>query len=170
MELYFENNLEDKSFTQFDIEDIAKKVINKALEIHGCPYDTEVSLYLVDNDEIKEINSNTRNIDKATDVLSFPNIEFETIGDFSFLDSEANSFDYFNPESELLVLGDIILSYDKILEQANEYGHSTLRETAFLIAHSILHLLGYDHMTDEERIPMEDMQNRILNELKIYRE
>lgn len=169
MDIFFENNC-DKEFPDFKIDDLAELVIEKTLNIHNCPFDTQVSVYLVNSDEIHSINKDTRNIDKATDVLSFPNIEFDKIGDFSFLENDDLVYDYFDPDSGQLILGDIILCYEKIVSQAAEYGHSEYRETAFLIAHSILHLLGYDHMVDDERIEMEKMQNRILDELKIYRD
>lgn len=168
IELYFENNT-DNDF-DFDAIKIAKNVIEEALAIHKCEYDSYVSLYIVEEEEIQAINKDTRDIDKVTDVLSFPGIQFEIIGDYSILEDESSSFDYFDPDTGLLNLGEIVICYNKVISGANEYGHSELREYAFLVAHSILHLLGYDHMTDEERIPMEEMQNKILNKLNITRE
>ena len=103
-----------------------------------CPYETEVSLLLTTDEEIKEINRMQRQIDRATDVLSFPMADYETPGDFSHLDEDAGLF---HPDTGELMLGDIVISVDKVFEQAEEYGHSLLREYAFLIAHSMLHLL-----------------------------
>ena len=113
----------------------------------------------VDDEEIRKINSEYRGIDKSTDVLSFPFNEFEIPGNF---DNIEESVDAFNPETGELLLGDIILSTDHIKEQAIEYGHSETRELAFLVVHSMLHLMGYDHMVDEDRVIMEERQRKIL--------
>ena len=123
-------------------------------------------MVLTDNREIQALNREYRGIDAPTDVLSFPMLEFDTPSDFSQV--EAHVEDCFNPETGELILGDIILSVDKIREQAESYGHSQERELAFLIAHSMLHLCGYDHMEDEERKEMEAKQEKIL-ELGGYR-
>lgn len=167
MNLYYENETE-YSF-DFNVEDNAIKVIEEALKLHSCPYDVEVSLYIVNNKEIHAINKENRNIDRPTDVLSFPGIEFENVADFSIIENAPTKFEYINPENGLLNLGEIIISYEKVEEQAKEYGHSIYRELLFLVTHSILHLLGYDHMEENERIEMENMQNIILNNLQIYR-
>ena len=113
------------------------------------------------------MNRNFRGIDRPTDVLSFPLLNYDTPSDFSVAEEEeADSFD---PESGELMLGDIVLSGDKILEQAEAYGHSVKREFAFLVAHSMLHLCGYDHMTEEEAKEMERRQEEILQSLSITR-
>lgn len=147
-------------------EDIVVRVIEEVLEYVNCPYEVEVNVLLTMNDEIQEINYNFRKINKPTDVLSFPMIEFETPCAFDFLEE---SLEYFNPETGELLLGDIVISKEKVIAQALEYGHSIEREFAFLIAHSMLHLLGYDHLAEEERIVMEEKQNEILERLKISR-
>lgn len=152
----------------FDAEAIAKAVIEKTLAYVQCPYDVEISLLITDNEGIREYNRDYRNIDKETDVLSFPNVDYEVPGDFSNL--EKHYEDYFDPDSGRLVFGDMILSAPKVLEQAKAYGHSEKREFAFLIAHSMLHLCGYDHMEEEERIEMEKHQKEILNALEIRRD
>ena len=113
------------------------------------------------------MNREHRGIDRPTDVLSFPNVDYETPADFSGIEDSIE--DYFDPESGELCLGDIVISVDKVLEQAKEYGHSPKREYAFLIAHSMLHLLGYDHMEPEEAAVMEHKQEEILNRLGITR-
>jgi len=147
-------------------EEIADKVINAALDYEECPYEAEVSLTLVDNNRIHDINKEFRDIDRPTDVLSFPMVEYDDAGEFTFLEDED---DCFNPETGELMLGDIIISLDKVEEQAIAYGHSFTREYAFLIAHSMLHLMGYDHMTDDDASIMEAKQRAILDNLNITR-
>ena len=151
----------------FDSRQLAETVINAALDHEDFPYEAEVNLTLVDNEQIHRINKEYRHIDRPTDVLSFPLLSYETAGDFSGLEEEA--YENFNPDTGEILLGDIVISVEKVMEQAMSYGHSQKREYAFLILHSVLHLLGYDHMTDEERIVMEAKQNEILDDLKIYR-
>ena len=147
-------------------EEIADKVINAALDYEECPYEAEVSLTLVDNNRIHDINKEFRDIDRPTDVLSFPMVEYDDAGEFAFLEDED---DCFNPETGELMLGDIIISLAKVEEQAIAYGHSFTREYAFLIAHSMLHLMGYDHMTDDDASIMEAKQRAILDNLNITR-
>ena len=122
---------------------------------------------LTGNAEIQEANRNFRDIDRSTDVLSFPMVDYNSPTDFSLVDESPEC--YLNPETDELVLGDIMISVDKVYEQAEEYGHSRKREFAFLIAHSMLHLLGYDHMEDEERVVMETKQEAVLEALGITR-
>lgn len=166
MQLYLEN--ESGITFDFDTEDIAKKVINKVLEIEKCPFDTEVNLLITDNEGIREYNASMRDIDKPTDVLSFPGLFFEEPSAF-YIPKEEEA-DYTNPENGLIVLGDIIISADKVLSQAQEYGHNPKREFAFLVAHSMYHLCGYDHMTPEEAAIMEKKQEDILQMLQITRD
>ena len=142
--------------------DIIKDVAEYACDFVKCPYETEVNVLLTDNEGIREINKDNRNIDKPTDVLSFPMLDYNEPADFSL--AEENKYDYFDSESGNLMLGDIVISIDKVYSQAEEYGHSPKREIAFLTAHSMLHLFGYDHMEDDERERMEHLQERILNE------
>jgi len=148
---------------------LAKKVIEHILQKEGCPFDCEVNLTLTDNDGIQAVNKEFRDMDKPTDVLSFPNCDFDTPGEFSQFRDEDVYFDCFNPENNYFVLGDIMISRDKMLAQAEEYGHGVTREYAFLIAHSVLHLIGYDHMVEEEAKHMEAKQNEYLNDLGITR-
>lgn len=166
MQLYLENET-DISF-DFDTEEIAKKVIEKVLEVEKCPFNTEVNLLITDNEGIREYNASMRDIDKPTDVLSFPGLFFEEPSVF-FIPEEETA-DYTNPENGLIVLGDIIISVDKVLSQAEEYGHSNKREFAFLVAHSMYHLCGYDHMTTDEAAVMEKKQEEILQLLQITRD
>lgn len=149
-----------------DYEKTAELVINAALDYEKCPYEAEIGLTLVDNRSIHLINKEFRQIDAPTDVLSFPMIEYEKAGKFDFLEERD---DCFNPESGELMLGDIIISLDKVEEQAAAYGHSVTREYAFLIAHSMLHLMGYDHIDEAEAAEMEKRQSQILEGLGITR-
>lgn len=144
-------------------EEIIDRVIRGALEYEGCPYEAEVSVILTDNDSIQAINREQRQIDAPTDVLSFPMIDYEMPSHFDHVEEAAE--DYFNPETGELLLGDIVISVDKVIEQAALYGHSKERELAFLVAHSMLHLCGYDHMEEEERKEMEERQEEILKPL-----
>ena len=150
-----------------DYEEIIKNVIEAALDYEKCPYEAQVYVLLTDNEEIHQINREHRQIDRPTDVLSFPMAEYPAPADFS--DIEERDPDAFHPETGELILGDIIISMDKVKEQAKAYGHSNTRELAFLVAHSMLHLMGYDHMTPEEAVEMERRQEAILTELNYTR-
>lgn len=162
MTLYYDETGDTK--LPFESLSIAETVIQGTLRYLESPYDAEVNLLLTMNNEIREINQEHRNIDKSTDVLSFPAIDFEVPGDFS----DVSTFDL-NPETNELILGDIVISKEKVLSQGDEYGHSPLREYAFLIVHSVLHLVGYDHMEEDEKETMERIQKAIMEYLKISR-
>ena len=151
-----------------DFEKTAEAVAEKALDLEKCPYEAEISLTLVDNARIQELNREFRGIDRATDVLSFPMIDYPAPADFSAADEdEAECFD---PETGELLLGDIVISVERAAEQAKSYGHSLKREICFLIAHSMLPLMGYDHMTPEEAEVMEAKQETVLAELGLTRD
>lgn len=167
MTLEFEN--EQELPLPFDGEKLAALVIDKVLDLEECPYESEVSLTLTDNQEIHRLNREFRQIDRPTDVLSFPMVDFPAPADYAYLEKEGWE-DCFHPETGELLLGDIVLSVERALEQAEEYGHSLKREYAFLIAHSMLHLLGYDHMVPEEASVMEAKQEEALRQLNITRE
>ena len=161
MTFYVEN--ETEVTFPFDVEEIVEQVAEAVLDAEECPYETQVNVLLTDNEGIHEFNREHRGIDRETDVLSFPNVDFETEGDFDI--DEEREADYFDPDTGELILGDIIISVDKVKEQAESYGHSTKREFAFLVAHSMLHLCGYDHMTKDEEAEMIALQKKILDEL-----
>lgn len=152
---------------EFDYEEIQKKVVEACLNFEDFPYEIEISILLTDNDQIQQINKEFRGIDLPTDVLSFPTIEYETPGDYSNL--ENSSKENFHPETGELVLGDIVISVERAKQQAVEYGHSNQREIAFLTAHSMFHLFGYDHLVEEDFIKMEEKQNSVLDMLQIFR-
>ncbi len=166
MTFYVENETE---YTfDFDIEKLVEAVAIQVLDSEKCPYEAQVNVLVTDNEGIREYNRQFRDIDKETDVLSFPNVDYETPGAFEI--DEEQEADYFDPDSGELILGDVILSVDRIREQAENYGHSEKREFAFLVAHSMLHLCGYDHMTEEEAKVMEQRQEAALQALGITRE
>lgn len=166
MTFYVENET-DRTFP-FPVEETVRKVCEAVLEEEGCPYEVQVNVVLTDNEGIHEMNRETRGIDRPTDVLSFPNVDFEREGVFDIdEDSEA---DYFDPDTGELILGDIMISVDKVEEQAKSYGHNTRREFAFLVAHSMLHLCGYDHMEESDAKVMEQKQEEILAGLGITRD
>lgn len=150
----------------FDYKELAEHVITFTIDHENFPFEAEVNLLLVDNEKIHEINKEYREIDRPTDVLSFPLLSYETAGDFENIE---DCDDNFNPDTGEVMLGDIIISVDKVKEQASAYGHSCKREFAFLIVHSMLHLFGYDHMAPEEAVFMENKQKNILNEMNILR-
>lgn len=165
MSVFIENEY-DKNI-DIDYNTIIKKVVEEAIDFVKCPFECEVNVTIVNNDSIKEINKAQRDIDKETDVLSFPLIDYDSPADFTYVEDDIN---YFNPDSGELMLGDIVISYDRVISQAYEYNHSKVREIAFLTAHSMLHLFGYDHIEEDEREDMENKQNIILNNLGITRE
>ncbi len=144
-----------------EYDDIIRDVVNASLDFLKCPYECELSVTITDNDGIHEINLSERKIDSPTDVLSFPMLDFEVPNDLSYVEKYPQ--DYFDPETGELLLGDIVISIDKVRSQAKEYGHSEKREIAFLTAHSMLHLMGFDHIDEEERLQMEKMQRQILD-------
>lgn len=151
----------------FVLDKVVGQVIAGVLEWEKCPYEVQVNVLLTDKEGIREYNRQYRNIDKETDVLSFPNVDYERPGDFSLV--EKNEMAYADPDTGEIYLGDIILCRERISSQAQEYGHSELRELSFLIAHSMLHLLGYDHMEEAEEKIMIEKQEKILDKLGITR-
>ena len=165
MTVLLENEV-DFSF-EIEYEKIAEEVIKAALDYVECPYECEVNVLLTDNAGIQETNNMMRNIDAATDVLSFPMIDFTKEADFSIAEDDISLF---NASTGELLLGDIMISLEKVKEQAAQFNHSVTREYAFLIAHSMLHLSGYDHMEENERIRMEQMQEDILQQIGYTRE
>lgn len=145
-----------------------KKVIKLALNEEEVDVECEISMVFVDNEEIKEINNSTRKIDRETDVLSFPMLEYENKKVFKeiYKNHEFSQSDF---DGDELVLGDIVLSLEKALEQSKEFNHSYEREASYLVVHSVLHLLGYDHMNDEEKQVMRTREEEILKKLNINR-
>lgn len=165
--IYVDNNQRKYEITEEFQNDLIN-IIDFALKKEEVNIPYEVSLLFVDNDEIKEINNKYRGIDKATDVLSFPQINYPK--DKVFKDVYLNhKFSIQDLDGDLLLLGDIVLSLEKAEEQRLDYGHSFFRECSYLVVHSVLHLLGYDHMKDEEKAKMREREEAILSELNIMR-
>lgn len=147
VKLYIENEQDKIPYDEF-YADTVRRAVEGTLEYEGVSYSCEVSVTFVDNERIRELNSEYRNIDRETDVLSFPT------GD----------------TGEGVTLGDVVISLEKAKAQAEEYGHSLEREIAFLTVHSVLHLLGYDHETGEEdEKEMFCRQDEIMDKLGITR-
>ncbi|MCM1045424.1 MAG: rRNA maturation RNase YbeY [Candidatus Gastranaerophilales bacterium] len=165
MTFYVEN--ETHFSFPFDVEEIARQVADTALKSEGCPCEVQLNLILTDKEGIRRFNREYRGIDKETDVISFPNLDFASAGDFRM--DEARAADYFDPDTGEMLLGDIVICVDRVKEQANAYGHSEEREFAFLVAHSIFHLCGYDHMTEEDACLMERKQEAVLTGLGMVR-
>ena len=147
MEIYIDNR-QDKIEIDENMVEILKLAIKESLLLEKGATDYEISISIVDNVEIRLLNREYRNIDKETDVLSFPlNDEF----------------------GDIPMLGDIIISGEKALEQSIEYGHSLIREMAYLTVHSMFHLMGYDHMVDEDKAIMRNKEKKVMNNIGIYR-
>jgi len=139
-----------------DILKIDRKIINKlkeviitCLEEEGLSIDTEVSVSFVTNEEIRELNRDYRGLDKETDVLSFPMEDEFEVG--------------------VLLLGDIIISTKKAIDQASDFGHSVDRELAYLTAHSMFHLMGYDHINESDKLLMRNKEKEIMRKLEIFK-
>lgn len=165
MTIYFED--EAMLTFDFDLERQLEQIISFVRDYVKCPYDLEVSVTMVDKASIQEVNTEFRDMSRPTDVLSFPMAEYDKPADFngpSFCGSRTVI-----PDTNELVLGDMMLCSEVIKEQAKEYGHSEMREFSFLVVHSMLHLFGYDHMLERDRMEMEEEQRKIMNALGIRR-
>lgn len=149
MEYYIDNRQSKYEVTR-GLESLIEKVILESLKVEGLEGDFEVSISLVENKEIRELNRAYRNVDSITDVLSF---------------SMEDDFDFASR-----VLGDIIISIERAEEQALEYGHTLEREIAYLTCHSMFHLMGYDHMEDDEKSEMRVKEKQVMKNLKIFKE
>lgn len=165
MKLYVTYEAEEQ--LDFDYTGLAVSVGEAVLEAEHFPGGTEVNLVLTSNEEIQRVNREFRKTDAPTDVLSFPAVDFESPGDYPEYSDWKDT--YKNPDTGNIILGDIMISVPKSLSQAQLYGHSVKREFSFLFAHSMLHLLGYDHMEPDQARVMEEKQETILQNLGISR-
>lgn len=156
LQLLFEND--SNYIPANDLLKMLENVMLKSLELEGFTKEVEISLTFTTDELIKEINCKHRNMDKATDVLSFPMYEKQELSD---INTSISNFP--------VALGDIVVSVERAFSQAEEYGHSFEREMAFLVCHSMFHLLGYDHMTKQEEGLMMEKQNMVLEALGINR-
>lgn len=150
MELLIDDR-QDKVKIEEDVKDAVEKVVSECLKLEGLSTNYEISVSFVDNEEIKELNKEYRGIDRPTDVLSFPMEDDETSQDYT------------------PILGDIVISAEKALQQSVEFGHSFKREVAYLTAHSMFHLMGYDHETEEEKLVMRQKEKEVMKRLKIFK-
>ena len=175
------SSIENYKF-DFDILAVSKKISREVFKQENIKYDISFNLSIVSNYKIRKINREFRNIDKITDVLSFPNIDFKIVSNFAEfivknkkLTNKVISYkDYFDISivdinTNTIFLGDVLICYNKILSQAKKYNHSPKREYSFLLLHSLLHLLGYDHLHDDEERKMFKKQDEILKKLNIER-
>lgn len=168
IEVYYEE------IEKIDEEGLIKTVVETVLKDEKVLKDVDVYITLTNNENIRKINAEHRNIDKSTDVLSFPMFEREEIPTLKIENESLENSNYEDDENSFedpeIMLGDIIVSIEKVKEQAEEYGHSFRRELAYLVTHGMLHLLGYDHMIDEEKIVMRKREEEILEILDIKRD
>lgn len=148
MEIYYDDRQDDIKITE-EIKNLIEKSIAAVLKIEKLDENVEVSVSFVGDDEIRNLNREYRGVDKSTDVLSFP------MDDEFIIDNR--------------ILGDVIINTRRVMEQAEELGHSNERELSYLTVHSILHLLGYDHMEDEDKKEMREREKLAMRELSIYR-
>jgi len=145
------DNSQDKIRIDETVNDLIEKVALECLKLENKGFNYEISVTFVDDEEIRELNKEYRDVDKATDVLSFP--------------LEENEFDL--PGDTLL--GDIVISVETAKRQSEEYGHSLEREIAYLTAHSMFHLMGYDHMSEEEKLIMREKEKKVMKALGIFK-
>ncbi|MDU1953982.1 MAG: rRNA maturation RNase YbeY [Peptoniphilus lacydonensis] len=148
MKIYYDDRQEDIEITD-EIRELIKKSVKAVLKIENLEENVEVSVSFVGDDEIKGLNRDFRGVDKVTDVLSFP------IDDKFMIENK--------------ILGDVIINTKRVMEQASELGHTNERELSYLTVHSILHLLGYDHMDEIEKREMREREKLAMKELSIYR-
>ena len=165
--LYTDNRQNSIEVTD-DLINIINEVCDVALKDEEVTIPYQISLLFVDNNEIREINNETRGIDKVTDVLSFPMLDYPENMVFKNV-YKNKKFNEIYLDGEELVLGDMVLSLERAKEQSIEYNHSFEREVCYLVVHSILHLLGYDHMNDEDKAKIRTREEEILGKLNIKR-
>ena len=148
MEIYYDDRQDDIKITD-EIKNLIEKSIAAVLKVENLDENVEVSVSFVGDEEIRDLNRDYRGVDKSTDVLSFPmDDEFIIVS---------------------RILGDVIINTRRVMEQAKGLGHSNERELSYLTVHSILHLLGYDHMEDEDKREMREREKLAMKELSIYR-
>ncbi len=150
---------EDIALTK-EQKNLATKTIETVLDYTKFPYEVDVTLTITDDTYIHQLNLEHRGKDKATDVLSFPMIDWPSPCAYAYLETQIDGL--VNPETGYVILGDIVLSMDHVNAQAAEYGHTFEREFSFLIVHSMLHLLGYDHENPDDEIVMIREQKNIM--------
>ena len=154
--IYFMNS-QDKEEITYSLKILLRRAVEATLDYENFENDAQVSITFTDNEGIRVLNSQYRDIDKETDVLSFPLIDFESGEDLPIDDPE-------------MMLGDIVISLERAREQAEEYGHSRKRELSYLVAHSVLHLLGYDHLDEgEQKAQMRAREEAVMAAMELTR-
>lgn len=153
----FINDEQDSICIPDEINGIIEDIVEKILQDELSKSNYEVSITYVDDERIRELNAIYRDKDKSTDVLSFPMLEVEELGQESDLG-----------DGEIL-LGDIVISLETAKRQAEEYGHGLKREICYLVIHSMYHLLGYDHMNEEEKHEMREKEKSIVRAMEIFK-
>ncbi len=159
-------NIQGKIQVTDDIRRIIKACIDKVLDMEAFDLRAMVSVTLTDNPGIRQVNFDFRGIDSTTDVLSFPMLDLQPGDEVLEIDDFLDDAD---PDTGAVILGDILISLEKAREQAKEYGHSFDRELGFLVVHGMLHLLGYDHMTEQDRGIMRTREEAVLEALNLMR-
>ncbi len=159
MSVYIENG----GLVDDELKDTIIKSIEKSIQMMLPDEKTSVSLTFCDDTYIRQLNEQYRGINKETDVLSFPLLEANSVGNVNYSELD------FDPETEELMLGDIVISVERAKDQAVQYGHKLERELCYLCVHSVLHLFGYDHMNDDDKNIMRQKEEQILAELGIER-
>lgn len=161
IEFIIEDEQNKAEFTE-ELSGVIQRAVMTTMEVLNCAdTDCEVSVLITDNEGIRAINKETRDIDSATDVLSFPILEFDDDG---VMIEESGDYD-----GDLLLLGDIVISLERAAEQAAEYGHSLMREVGFLAAHSTLHLMGFDHIREEDAKVMRAHEKAVMEKMGLKR-
>lgn len=147
-------------------KEVFERIFNHALKLEGQVYPKlSINLSFLDREDMHELNLQTRNVDRATDVLSYPLL----LGESNIFDDKHFPYDV-NYDTGELCVGDIVICEDVALEQSKEYGHSYERELFYLFTHGVLHVLGYDHMVEEEKVVMRAREEEILNFMGIGRD
>ncbi len=155
-------NEQDKIQVGSELENLLLKAVELSLKLENFSIPSEISILITDDESIREVNREHRNIDSPTDVLSFPLVDMQE----GKIISDTGDFDL---DENLLMLGDIVLSIETAVRQAEEYGQSLEREMAFLVTHGVFHLLGYDHQDEEQEEKMFGKQENVLTQLGLRR-
>lgn len=149
------------------LESYYNNLLNEVVKTFNITNEIEINVEFVSRLAIKKLNKQFRNINKVTDVLSFPTLELKMPLENMLL--KQNFVDDINPETNNIMLGDIYICFNRVKKQAKEYGHSVLRESCYLFLHGVLHLLGFDHIKEEDKTEMRKYEELVLNNLDIQR-
>jgi len=148
------------------IKEIERVCLTAMKELNQPIKQVGLNVYFVSEQNIRQLNKETRGVDKVTDVLSYPMLDLKA---GEVIDFDKNKM-YVDPYNNTLLVGEIVICNTKAIKQAQKYGHSYMREVCFLFLHGLLHCLGYDHIDENDRVVMEEKQTQILNKCKITRD